>query len=376
MHSFETRCVHAGEAPDPTTGAHGVPIYQNVTYAFETYGQVEAMRSGERPHFSYSPRGNPTVRCLEAKIANLEGAEATVAFNSGMAAISGAILAVVGNGGHIVASDHVYDLTRDLLRDELPRFGAAASFVDINDPSAIADAITPETRALYAEPVSNPLLRVTDLEMVADVAREHGLPLIVDNTFLSPAILRPLDHGATVVIHSATKYLSGNGQVQGGVVSGPRDIVQRVVSQMQILGTAMPPFSAWLLLAGTHTLALRMSRHSENAQALAELLIAHPAVASVNYPGLACHHRHDAATRLFGDNGFGGMLSFRLRRPEDQGPFLNRLQLCTIAVSLGDTGTLVWPWANSDLIRISAGLEAPHDLAEDVQAALDALPAA
>jgi methionine-gamma-lyase len=375
MHTFETRCVHAGEAPDPTTGAHGVPIYQNVTYAFETYGQVEAMRSGERPHFSYSPRGNPTVRCLEAKIANLEGAEATVALNSGMAAISGAILAVAGNGGHIVASDHVYDLTRDLLRDELPRFGASATFVDITDAAAIAGAITPQTRAIYAEPVSNPLLRVTDLEMVSGVARAHGIPLIVDNTFLSPAILRPLEHGATVVIHSATKYLSGNGQVQGGVVSGPRDIVRRVVDQMQILGTAMPAFSAWLLLAGSHTLALRMARHSENAQSLADLLRAHPEVSEVNYPGLDGHAQHDVAARLFGHNGFGGMLSFRLRRPENQGPFLNHLQLCTIAVSLGDTSTLAWPWPNSDLIRISCGLEAPRDLVEDVQAALDALPA-
>lgn len=374
MQTFETRCIHAGEAPDPTTGAHGVPIYQNVTYAFETFGQVEAMRSGERPHFSYSPRGNPTVRCLEAKIANLEGAEATVALNSGMAAISGAILAVVGNGGHIVASDHVYDLTRDLLRDELPRFGASATFVDISDAAAIAGAIRPETRAIYAEPVSNPLLRVTDIDMVASVAREHELPLIVDNTFLSPAILRPLEHGATVVIHSATKYLSGNGQVQGGVVSGPRDIVQRVNHQMQILGTAMPPFSAWLLLAGSHTLALRMARHSENAQSLAHLLATHPAVAEVNYPGLACHPRHEVAVRQFGEHGFGGMVSFRLRRPEDQARFLDHLRIFTIAVSLGDTGSLAWPWANSDLIRISAGLEAPRDLVEDVQAALEALP--
>jgi methionine-gamma-lyase len=375
MHSFETRCVHAGEAPDPTTGAHGVPIYQNVTYAFETYGQVEAMRSGERPHFSYSPRGNPTVRCLEAKIANLEGAEAAVALNSGMAAISGAVLAIAGNGGHVVASDHVYDLTRELLRDELPRFGASATFVDINDPSAIAAAITPETRAIYAEPVSNPTLQVTDVEMVAAVAHEHNLPLIMDNTFLSPAILRPLEHGATVVIHSATKYLSGNGQVQGGVVSGPRDIIQGVVDQMQILGTAMPPFSAWLLLAGSHTLALRMARHCENAQTLADLLATHPAVREVNYPGLSSHARHDVAARLFGHNGFGGMLSFRLQREENLGPFLNRLQICTIAVSLGDTSTLAWPWPNSDLIRISSGLEAPHDLAADVRAALDALPA-
>jgi methionine-gamma-lyase len=375
MHTFDTRCVHAGEAPDPTTGAHGVPLYQNVTYAFETYGQVEAMRSGERPHFSYSPRGNPTVRCLEAKIANLEGAEAAVALNSGMAAISGIILALAGNGGHVVASDHVYDLTRELLRDELPRFGASTTFVDIADASAIAAAITPETRAIYAEPVSNPLLRVTDLEMVAAVAREHGLPLIVDNTFLSPAILRPLEHGATVVVHSATKYLSGNGQVQGGVVSGPREIVQRVVNQMQILGTAMPPFSAWLLLAGSHTLALRMTRYSQNAQALAELLSGHPAVAEVNYPGLRSHARHEVAARLFGKHGFGGMLSFTLRQPGQQGPFLDRLQLCTIAVSLGDTSTLAWPWPHSDLIRISTGLEATSDLVEDVRAALDALPA-
>lgn len=374
MHTFETRCVHAGEAPDPTTGAHGVPIYQNVTYAFETYGQVEAMRSGDRPHFSYSPRGNPTVRCFEAKIADLEGAEATVALNSGMAAISGAVLALAGNGGHVVASDHVYDLTRDLLRDELPRFGATATFVDINDESAILSAITSNTRAIYAEPVSNPLLRVTDLEMVARVARETALPLIVDNTFLSPAILRPLEHGATVVIHSATKYLSGNGQVQGGVVSGPRDIVRRVIDQMQILGTAMPPFSAWLLLAGSHTLALRMARHSENARLLADTLAAHPAVAEVNYPGLDSHLRHGIAARHFGDSGFGGMLSFRLRCPQDQAPFLNHLRVCTIAVSLGDAGTLVWPWPNSDLIRISAGLEAPADLVKDVRDALDALP--
>jgi len=259
------------------------------------------------------------------------------------------------------------------LRDELPRFGASATFVNINDPIAIAGAITPETRAIYAEPVSNPLLRVTDLDMVAGVAREHGLPLIVDNTFLSPAILRPPEHGATIVIHSATKYLSGNGQVQGGVVSGPRDIVQQVVNQMQILGTAMTPFSAWLLLAGSHTLAPRMSRHSENARSLAEFLVAHPAVAEVNYPGLSYHPGHNVAAHLFGANGFGGMLSFRLHRPEDQGPFLDHLQLCTIAVSLGDTGTLVWPWANSDLIRISAGLESPRDLVEDVRSALDAL---
>src|SRR5215204_4075794 len=205
---LSTRCVHAGEAPDPTTGAHGVPLYQNVTYAFETNAQVEAMRSGERPHFTYSPRGNPTVRCFELKMADLEGTESSVALNSGMAAISGTLLAVLGDGGHLVASDQLYDLTRAFLREELPSFGASATFVDLSDASAIENAITTETRAIYAEPFSNPLLRVSDVRMLAEIARWNELLLIVDNTFLSPVLLRPVELGADIIIHSATKYLS------------------------------------------------------------------------------------------------------------------------------------------------------------------------
>ena len=228
---LSTRCIHAGEAPDPTTGAHGVPLYQNVTFAFETYGQVEAMRSGERPHFTYSPRANPTVRCLEAKLANLEGTETAVALNSGMAAISGALLTTLAGGGHIVASDHLYDQTRMFLADELPCVGASATLVDISAPSTVRGAITPQTRAIYAEPFSNPHLRVADLRMLAHIARDHGLTLIVDNTFLSPALLRPAEFGADLVIHSATKYLSGNGQVQGGIVSGPRRLIEPIRSR-------------------------------------------------------------------------------------------------------------------------------------------------
>ena len=374
--SFGTRCIHAGEAPDPTTGAHGVPLYQNVTFAFETYGQVEAMRNGDRPHFTYSPRGNPTVRCLELKIADLEGTEESVAFSSGMAAISGALLSLLVDGGHVVASDQLYDLTRAFLRDDLPGFGASASFVDLSDVSAIQGAITPRTRVVYVETFSNPLLRVADIRLLADTAHQRGLVLVVDNTFLSPALLRPAELGADLVLHSATKYLSGNGQVQGGVVSGPRHLVEQIRSRGLHLGTAMSPFAAWVLLSGIHTLPLRMRRHSENATQLAAMLAGHPAVENIHYPGLSCDPGHALAASIVGesDNRFGGMIAFSLEGGQSAiGPFLNALRLCTIAVSLGDSSTLVWPWPCGNLVRMSTGLEDVQDLEADVLQALNAV---
>ena len=371
---FSTRCIHAGEAPDPTTGAHGVPLYQNVTYAFETNGQVEAMRSGERPHFTYSPRGNPTVRCFELKMADLEGMESSVAVNSGMAAISGTLLTALSDGGHLVASDQLYDLTRAFLHEDLPSFGASASFVDVSNASTIEGAITPGTRAIYAEPFSNPLLRVTDVRMLAEIARKNDLLLIVDNTFLSPALLRPVELGADIVIHSATKYLSGHGQIQGGVVSGPLHLIERIRSRALHLGTALSPFAAWLLLAGIHTLSLRMQRHSENAFLLASVLAAHPAVEAVHYPGIESDPGHVLAKSLVGpgEDCFGGMFAVSLAGGREVfGPFLDSLQLCTIAVSLGDSSTLVWPWHCGNLVRISTGLEDFPDLEADLVRALN-----
>ena len=373
---FGTRCIHAGEAPDPTTGAHGVPLYQNVTFAFETNGQVEAMRSGERPHFTYSPRGNPTVRCLELKIADLEGTEASVAMSSGMAAVSSVLLTLLANGGHLVASDQLYDLTSDFLRDDLPALGGSTSFVDLSDSDAIREAITPQTRAIYVEAFSNPLLRVSDIRVLARIAAENDLVLVVDNTFLSPALLRPVAVGADVVLHSATKYLSGNGQVQGGVVSGPRRLIDSIRSRALHLGAAMSPFAAWLLLAGIHTLPLRMERHSENASRLANVLAAHPAVAEVHYPGLSSDPGHTLAASLLGagQHHFGGMIAFTLAAGRDaMGPFLDALDLCTIAVSLGDSSTLVWPWPCGNMIRISTGLEDFADLEADIVRALNAV---
>jgi len=222
-------------------------------------------------------------------------------------------------------------------------------------------------------------LRVADTRMIADVAHRNGLALVIDNTFLSPALLRPADYGADIVLHSATKYLSGNGQVQGGVVSGPRQLIEPIRTRSLHFGAALSPFAAWVLLSGIHTLPLRMQRHSENALRLASVLASHPAVEHVYYPGLPSHPGHElAASFVGGVDQFGGMIAFSLKDGRAAfGPFLDALRLCKIAVSLGDCSTLVWPWHEGNLVRISTGLEDIDDLLDDVRQALEAcVPAA
>ncbi|HEU5433665.1 MAG TPA: aminotransferase class V-fold PLP-dependent enzyme [Thermomicrobiales bacterium] len=371
---MSTRCVHAGEAPDPSTGAHGVPLYANVTYAFRSYEQLEAMRAGLAPHFTYAPRGNPTVRCLELKMADLEGAERSVAGDSGMAVIAATALTLCANGGHIVAPCDMYELARSYFAHDLADAGGAATLIDVADLAAVERAITPQTRAIYAEPFSNPTLRVADLPALAELARARGVALVVDNTFLSPVLLRPIALGADLVLHSATKYISGHGQVQGGIVSGRGELVGQIQERLIRMGGAMSPFSAWALLAGVKTLPLRIERHSRNAAALARLLASHPAVASVNYPGLPTDPGHPIAAAMLGSDAlFGGMLSFTLHGGERaRAAFINALQLAAIAVSLGDCGTLVWPWATSPLIRLSVGIEDEADLIDDFTQALAA----
>jgi cystathionine beta-lyase/cystathionine gamma-synthase len=366
---FSTRSIHAGEAPDPSTGAHGVPIYQNATYGFPSFESVDAWHDG-MPHFHYQRDGNPTTRCLELKLANLEGAESAVATASGMAAISATLLHVLAGGGHLIASRDLYGTTTDLLREDLPGLGATVSLVDCCDLAAVEARIGDETRAILVEAFSNPRLRVVDLKALSGIARERGIALIVDNTFLSPALLRPIELGADLVIHSATKYLSGHGNVLGGVVCGSRAQISEIRSKLSRLGGTMSPFSAWLLLAGIKTLALRVERHSANAAALASLLANHPAVESVHYPGLPNHPQHDVARALVGDR-FGGMLSFSMRGCDDAiRRLLRRLEIPIIAVSLGNTATLVWPMIGSNLVRVSVGLEDWADLKADFTAAL------
>jgi methionine-gamma-lyase len=371
-HGLSTRSIHAGEAPDPATGAHGVPIYQNTTFAFRSYDHVEAWRRGEAPHFIYQRDGNPTVRCFELKMADLEGAEAATAGATGMAVIAATLFQVTAGGGHLVASADLYEVSSNLLCGDLPAAGAAVSTVDITDLAAVESAFTAETRAIYCETFSNPGLRVADLRRLADFAHRRGALLIVDNTFLSPALTRPIEHSADLVIQSATKYLAGHGQAMGGVVSGKRDLVAAIAGRLSRLGGVMSPFTAWLLLTGMKTLPLRMERHSANAERLASILDAHPAVERVYYPGLAGDPGNPVA-REFCDGRFGGLLSFRLKGgPEAVRVFVNALALCTIAVSLGECSTLAWPYPDG-LIRLAVGLEDAEDLEAEIAGALAAV---
>jgi cystathionine beta-lyase/cystathionine gamma-synthase len=369
---FSTLLVHAGEMPDPVTGAHGVPLYGNATYAFRSFDQVREYQAGRLPHYLYARYGNPTVRCFELKIAALEGAEAAVAGANGMAVLWATLAEVARDGGHIIASDDLYGVTGEVLNLDLPAQGSSVSRVNTSELDAVEAAITPATRAILVETLSNPRLRVADLPALARIAHSHGVLLIVDNTFLSPALLRPLEHGADLVIHSATKYLSGTGQTLGGVVAGPRALIGRIAARLGRQGGTMPAFAGWLLLAGIKSLALRMERHSASASHLAAMLAQHPAVAEVLHPSLPTHPGADVARRLCGDR-FGGMLSFRLRGGEAaMRAFVDSLRVCTIAVSLGEAATLIWPYVEDGLLRLSVGLEDVTDLEEDLRTGLGA----
>ncbi|MGH2560751.1 MAG: trans-sulfuration enzyme family protein [Thermomicrobiales bacterium] len=373
-HGFSTRSIHAGEAPDPATGAHGVPIYQNTTFSFRSYDHVEAGRCGQAPHFIYQREGNPTVRSFELKMADLEGAEAAAAGATGMAVIAAALLEVTGGGGRLVASADLYEAASSLVCGDLPAAGAAVTTVDVSDLAAVEAACTEGTRAIYCETFSNPGLKVADITSLAEIAHRCNALLIVDNTFLSPALMRPLEHGADLVIHSATKYLAGHGQAMGGVVSGKRELVAAIAGRLSRLGGVMSPFTAWLLLTGMKTLPLRMERHSANAARIADVLAAHSAVERVAFPAVESHPGHAVARELCG-NGFGGLLSFTLKGGQEAvRAFVNALDLCTIAVSLGECSTLVWPYPDG-LIRVAIGLEDVADLEADVSLALEAASA-
>ena len=358
-YAFDTRLVHAGEAPDPATGAHGVPLYQNSTFAFRSYDQVMGFEEGVVPHYVYQRYGTPTVRCLELKMANLESAETSVAAATGMAAISASLMQLLGNGCHLVAGDDLYSVTGELLADDLPASGVGITRVPIRDLDAVSAAMTSQTRMIYAETLSNPGIQLADVRGLAAIAHGHGALLVVDNTFLSPALARPLEEGADLVIHSATKYLAGTGQMMGGFVSGSQALIRPIASRIARHGSTMPPFAAWQILQGIKTLGLRMERHSSTAAAIADLLSTSGVVEVVNYPGDRGHH-------------YGGVLSFRLTGGRDAArAFFDALDIVTIAVSLGEPTSLIWPFRDGT-IRFSVGLENPDDLLMEFARALAA----
>ena len=372
---FATRAIHAGERPDPTTHAHRTPIYATATFTFDSAAQkedaVDRSLAWEPGAYFYSRTGNPTNRALEEKIASLEGAEDAVVSASGMAAVSATLFAHLGAGDHVVVGDELFVITKVLLEDDFPRRGLGVTPVDMTDLAAVEAAIGPATRALFLETSTNPRLRVPDLDAVAAIARRHELLFIADNTFLGPALLRPLEHGADLVIHAATKYLSGHGDAVSGVVSGRKALTDPIRKQTDTLGQAANPFASFLVQRGLRTLPLRSRAASANAARVASFLEAHPKVDWVRYPGLVSHPDHAVARRLLGEQ-FGAMVTFKqVGGVEAMAAFTDHLRLCDIGVSLGDIHTLVYPRPkDGGIVRLSIGCEDVEDLLEDFELGL------
>jgi cystathionine beta-lyase/cystathionine gamma-synthase len=375
---FSTICIHAGQEPDPSTGAIITPIYQTSTYVQEAVGQHKG--------YEYARTQNPTRFALEKNVAAIEGGRAAFAFASGMAAI-GAVATLLRSGDHVVVTDNTYGGTFRLFDKVLSRYQLQFSWVDTSRPDAIELAIRPETRMLFVETPTNPVMRLTDLAGAAAIARAHELRLVVDNTFASPCLQRPIELGADLVIHSTTKYLNGHSDSVGGIVIAARDEDAEWLKFIQNAeGAILSPLDSWLVLRGTKTLAVRMAQHNVNGQALAEFLADHPRVAQVFYPGLPSHPQHELAKRQM--RGFGGMLAFDVGTEAAARRVCNRVRLMALAESLGGVETLICHPASmthasvpaerraaigltDSLVRISAGIEDPQDLIDDIRQALE-----
>lgn len=384
----ETRTVHTPITEPAGSTPLGMPIYQNHLFAFDDADSMAAAFEGPQGAYFYSRLGNPTVRALEQAVADLEGGAAALAAASGMGTISGVLQTLLSTGDHVIAQSCLYGGTYSLLRDLEERWGVEVSYVSGDDPAEVAAALRATTKVLYLETIANPTTQVVDLPALTAVARDAGVLTVVDNTFATPVLCRPLEHGADVVVHSATKYLNGHADVLGGVaVFADPALHHRVWAHANELGASADPFAAWLTLRGMATLALRVRRQSATALDLAGRLHEHPAVESVRYPGLPGHPQHELAGRLL-DEGAGGVLSFELRGGREAGRrFVGALGLVALTASLGDVKTLVIHPASTShrqfdeaglaaadigagTVRLAVGIEHVEDLWTDIEQAL------
>lgn len=382
-----TNCIHAGTYTDPTTGAVGTPIFQTTTFLFGDQTYDAFMEGFTRDVLIYSRYGNPNHWAVQQKIAALEGAESAVLCSSGMAAISTTILALSNNGGHIISSNDVYGGTYNLLREDLHQWGRSVSFVDGTDIDAIEEAIRPNTQIFFFETLTNPLLKAIPLKQIIALAKRKNILVVLDNTFLSPIFLRPIEYGADVVIHSCTKYLNGHSDITAGVASGSRKYVDRIWAQMLKLGGCCDPMTAFLLERGLKTLHLRMAAHNKNAIAVAGILkdsdqvvaVHHPSIDSYSFPWV----------REYCPDGFGGVVSFEIKGGNLAAlDLLSRLKVPSTATSLGGVESLVsLPFNTSHnsltqdqqikigirpgLIRYSVGVEDIEDIILDLRCALE-----
>lgn len=379
-HRIETKLVHAGEIRPGVMGAVSLPVFQTAMYEYEPaadYHDIKYIRLNNTP--------NHTV--LHGKLAALENAESALVAASGMAAITTALLAILSFGDHLLSQENLYGGSHDFITRSLGDFGIGYGFFDPARPETWAAKLRPETKAIYVETISNPLMRVPDLEAVVAFARKHDLVSLVDNTFATPMNFRPPEHGFDLSLHSCTKYLNGHSDIVGGAIIGRKDLVGKVLHKLDLLGGSMDPHVCFLLHRGLKTLALRVRHQNASALALARFLERHPAVAVVNYPGLESHPAHERAARLF--DGFGGMLSFELKGGvEAAETFMSKVSIPIIAPSLGGIETLMTRPATTShlgmdpeerrrvgisdgLIRLSVGIEGTEDLTADFDKALE-----
>jgi methionine-gamma-lyase len=382
-----TQVVHSGHFGDPILGEVSVPIFQTSTFAFPSAEEGAARFSGQKAGYIYTRLANPTVRALEDSLATLEKGFGAMATATGMAAINTVFLALLDQGGHVVSTDCVYGATRVVLESEYARFGVRTAFVDTTDLGSIEGAIEPSTRLVFIETPTNPTMKITDIREAAAIAHRHGIPLVVDNTFASPYLQRPLELGADIVVHSLTKFLNGHSDVVGGaVVTSTEGHCKRIRRILSYVGGPMDPHQAWLILRGIKTLALRLEKAQGNALRLAEYLQRHPKVTWVRYPGLPGHPQFDIARKQM--DGFGSMLCFGVKEGLQGGvAVMNSVRLITLAVSLGGVETLIEHPASmthtsiprdereaagisDDLVRLSVGCEDFEDLKEDLDQAL------
>ncbi|MBM3565846.1 MAG: O-acetylhomoserine aminocarboxypropyltransferase [Alphaproteobacteria bacterium] len=425
---FDTLSLHAGQQPDPATGARAVPIYQTTSYVFEGVDQAAELFNLERPGHIYSRISNPTVAVLEERLAALEGGVGAVATASGQAALCLAVATLMGSGGHIVSARSIYGGSHNVFNYTFPRFGIATTFVDVRDPNAFRAAIRPETRLVFAEVLGNPGLEVLDIPVVTEVAHAHRLPLMVDATFATPYLCRPFDWGADIVMHSATKFLGGHGVAIAGILVdggrfdwaaargangtplfptltepypgyhglvfadeyGPAAFISRARAEgLRDFGACLSPANAFYILQGIETLPVRMARHVANAEAVAAFLATHSAVSWVNHPSLSSHPDHALAKKIL-PKGAGAIMSFGIKGGREAGRrFIERLKVFSHLANVGDAKSLVIHPASTthqqmdgqalkaagvgeDLVRLSIGLEDPSDLIEDLGRALKA----
>jgi cystathionine beta-lyase/cystathionine gamma-synthase len=382
----QTRAVHAGNQLN-TTSAISPPIWQTTTFRADSSEHFAEIAGATHPAEFYTRYGNPTHRQVEALIATLEGGQAALVTGSGMGAIFTAVMSLLQSGDHVVAQQNLYPGSMTLLRDLLPRWGIEATFVDQTDINAFNDAVRPNTKLIYIETPTNPLMHITDLRAVASLARKRGMTTIVDNTFATPINQRPLEYGIDVVVHSATKYLGGHHDLTAGALVASHSIVERAWKFAIVAGATLSPFDGWLLLRGLRTLGLRVERQNQNALALARVLEAHARVERVNYPGLESHPQHELARQQM--SGFTGILSVELRGGYEAAErFISSLHLARYAASLGGYETLVvhpaamWrqqvsvdqqpgTGVSDSLVRISVGIEDERDLLADFTQALE-----